>query len=100
MNIKLSFIIFLCFIFSLTKAQNESFESIKETDLRAHLEFMSSDLLQGRDFGTPIPGLDIAAEYLKSQCLRIGLNPVNAGKYVQIAEFEKIKTIEDSTYIQ
>jgi hypothetical protein len=46
-------------------AQNPALKMIDTADLKRHLSFISSDSLQGRAFGTPIPGLDIAADYLK-----------------------------------
>ncbi len=54
-------------------AQKNAIESISESDLKAHLEFIASDYMQGRDFGTTIPGLEITADYLRSQCIRLGL---------------------------
>lgn len=47
--------------------------------LRAHVEFLASDTLQGRK--TPSPGLDVAAEYIAAQFRRVGLQPGNVGSY-------------------
>jgi len=58
-----------------TVAQKKALESITENDLKAHLEFIASDYMQGRNFGTEIPGLEITADYLKSQCKKMGLKP-------------------------
>lgn len=52
-------------------------------DLRAHVEFLSSDLLRGRN--TPSPGLDIAAEYIAAQFRRAALEPQPDGTYFQTA---------------
>jgi hypothetical protein len=54
-------------------AQNPVLKMIDTTDLKRHLSFLSSDSLQGRAFGTPIPGLDITAGYLKTNAEKIGL---------------------------
>lgn len=60
-------------------SQKKELKTITENELKAHLEFIASDLMQGRDFATPIPGLEIAAAYLKSQCLDMGLTPAAPG---------------------
>ena len=52
-------------------------------DLRAHVEFLSSDLLQGR--ATPSNGLEVAAEYIAAQFRRARLDPQPDGTYFQIA---------------
>jgi hypothetical protein len=54
-------------------AQNPALKMIDTADLKRHLSFISSDSLQGRAFGTPIPGLDIAAGYLKTNIEKMGL---------------------------
>ena len=54
-------------------AQNPALTMIDTDDLKRHLSFISSDSLQGRAFGTPVPGLDIAAEYLKANIKKMGL---------------------------
>jgi len=60
---------------------------IREASLRAHVKFLSSDLLGGRN--TPSPGLDIAADYIASQFEQIGLEaPVN-GTYFQETTYER-----------
>lgn len=60
-------------------SQKKELKTITENELKAHLEFIASDFMQGRDFGTPIPGLEIAASYLKSHCLDMGLTPAAPG---------------------
>jgi hypothetical protein len=50
--------------------------------VRAHVDFLASDLLQGREAGTP--GFDIAAEYVASQFRQLGLVPAgDNGTYFQ-----------------
>lgn len=46
---------------------------IKADRLRAHLEFIASDLLEGRD--TPSRGLDLAAAYMAAQLKLWGVQP-------------------------
>jgi hypothetical protein len=54
-------------------AQNPALKMIDAADLKRHLNFISSDSLQGRGFGTPVQGLDLAADYLKNNASEIGL---------------------------
>ncbi|MCE9559041.1 MAG: M28 family peptidase [Armatimonadetes bacterium] len=57
-------------------------EAITSTRLRAHLEFVAHDLLEGRD--TPSRGLDIACEYVATQLKLWGVKPGgDAGTYFQ-----------------
>lgn len=88
-NILLS-LLFLLIYFN-TVAQQNALESINENDLKAHLEFIASDYMQGRDFGTQIPGLEITADYLKTQLIKTGLNTVNES-YFQKVEMVRVKS--------
>jgi Zn-dependent M28 family amino/carboxypeptidase len=58
-----------------------------EADLRAHVSFLASDLLQGRD--TPSPGLDAAAAYLATQFERVGLEPHQGAYHLPATYREK-----------
>src|SRR5262245_50963817 len=57
--------------------------AVAPADLRAHVEFLASDLLEGRL--TPSPGLNIAGEYIAAQFRRAGLEPQPDGTYFQVA---------------
>jgi hypothetical protein len=60
----------------------------RPADLRAHVEFLASDILQGRD--TPSAGLDIAAQYIAVQFHRAGLTPgVHGGWFQEKAPGER-----------
>lgn len=63
-------------------------ERIAADDMRGHLAFLSSDLLEGRQ--TPSRGLDIAAEYIAAQFRRAGLEPAGDDGYFQTASREEI----------
>ena len=54
--------------------------TITGRELRAHLGFLSHDLLRGRAPGTP--GGDLAAHYIAAQFEEMGLDPVD-GSYFQ-----------------
>jgi len=57
---------------------------ISETDIKAHLEFLASDALRGRDTGSE--GLEAAAVYIASHFRRHGIQEVN-GSYFQGVPF-------------
>ena len=84
------------FICATTFAQKRALESITENELKAHLEFIASDLMQGRDFGTTIPGLQITAGYLKSQSLKMGLKPGISG-YAQTVNMISVQNDNENT---
>jgi hypothetical protein len=48
-------------------------ETITPGDMRARIGFLASDALRGRD--TPSPGLEVAAAYIASEFMRMGLEP-------------------------
>lgn len=57
-------------------------DRITETQLRAYLRFVASDLLEGRD--TPSRGQDVAAAFLASHLERLGFTPAgDDGTYLQ-----------------
>ena len=58
-------------------------EAISADEMRGHLAFLSSDLLEGRK--TPSRGLDIAAEYIAAQFRGAGLEPAGDDGYFQTA---------------
>jgi hypothetical protein len=47
--------------------------TITPGDFRARIGFLASDALRGRD--TPSPGLEVAAQYIASEFMRLGLEP-------------------------
>ena len=57
------------------QAQKRGLESINQNDLKAHMKFLASDELEGRETGEP--GLYVAARYLASQAEKEGLKAVN-----------------------
>lgn len=56
--------------------------------LKAHVSFLASDALEGRD--TPSRGLDAAAEFIASQFRRLGLKPGAGPGYFQIASMDNV----------
>jgi hypothetical protein len=73
---------------SLTSEEKLLTESITAAELRAHVSFLASDALEGRD--TPSKGLDVAAEYIASEFRRAGLEPAGDDGYFQTAPYATI----------
>jgi len=57
------------------QAQKRGEGSINQKDLEAHMKFLASDELEGRDTGEP--GLYVAARYLACQAEKVGLVPAD-----------------------
>lgn len=74
---------------ALTPAESLLLDPIRADLLRAHVSFLASDALAGRD--TPSAGLDAAAEYIASQFRRLGLKPAADGSYFQVARMEAVR---------
>ncbi|MBN2772782.1 MAG: M20/M25/M40 family metallo-hydrolase [Prolixibacteraceae bacterium] len=99
MKFKIYLSLLLIFAVLSSVAQKNAIESITENDLKAHLEFIASDYLQGRDFNTEIPGLEITAEYLKAHCRKMGLKP-GADDFFQPVEMISVKPDMENTVFQ
>jgi Peptidase family M28/PA domain len=79
-----------------TKAAESSLHADAQK-IRAHVEFLSSDLLEGR--GTGQRGGDIAAEYLATQFALYGLRPAgDQGTYFQEVQMMEVKTLEETSF--
>lgn len=65
--------------------------AVSETSVRAHLEFLAGDALNGRQSGTRDE--QIAAEYVGAQFRRFGLTPPEGshGRYVQVIPFTRTR---------
>lgn len=74
---------------ALTPAESRLLEPITADLLRAHVSFLASDALEGRD--TPSRGLDAAAEYIASQFRRLGLKPAAGASYFQTAAMDAVR---------
>jgi Zn-dependent M28 family amino/carboxypeptidase len=73
-----------------------SMRGIEAERIRAHVRFLSDDLLEGR--GTGSRGGDIAAKYIATQFALDGLKPAgDGGGYLQKVEFTGVHTLPVTT---
>ena len=80
----------------LPPAAEQAMAAVNPENIRAHVKFLASDLLEGR--GTGQRGGDIAAEYIATQFALYGLKPAGEnGTYMQKVPLEGIATQEDSS---
>lgn len=76
---RLTFVLVACALLARTPAAlaqtdvDKASQSVTADVIRAHIEFLASDALEGRGSGTR--GGDIAARYIAAQYLRLGLQP-------------------------
>ncbi|NYE62421.1 Zn-dependent M28 family amino/carboxypeptidase [Duganella sp. 1224] len=63
---------------------------VQEAPLRAHLQFLASDLLEGR--GTGQRGGDLTVAYLETQAMALGLKPGNGNSFRQPVLIAGVKT--------
>jgi Zn-dependent M28 family amino/carboxypeptidase len=74
----------------------EAAQSIDGEKIRAHVRFLSSDLLEGR--GPGLRGSELAAEYIATQFQLSGLQPAgDKGTYFQKVSLMAVHTVEDQT---
>ena len=74
----------------------ESTDEITERSVRAHLEFLASDAMNGRGSGTRDEW--IAAEYIGAQLRLWGLEPLgDGGGYVTLVEIERAQLASPPT---
>ena len=80
------------------QAQSPTSAQVTAANMRAHVAFLASDLLQGRDTGEP--GYDIAANYVASQFAQLGLKPAGAnGTYFQPVPLIAARPRDEGRYV-
>src|SRR5580698_8554494 len=83
-------------ITGLPPAARSAASSIDAEKIRAHVRFLSLDLLEGRGPGTR--GAELAAEYIATQFAVAGLKPAGEnGTYFQSVPLYAVHTVEDKT---
>jgi Zn-dependent M28 family amino/carboxypeptidase len=82
---------------SIPPAVKSAEASIDPEKIRAHVKFLSDDLLEGR--GPGLRGDEIAAQYIATQFALYGLKPGgDDGTFLQQVNFVGTKTIGDKTH--
>ena len=77
---------------------DELLQHITADGLRAHMAFLSDDLLEGRGTGTR--GYQLAANYVRAQFEEMGLKPAGTnGSYFQNVRFRKIELLRDKSSV-
>jgi len=67
-------------------------------NVRAHIAFLASDLLEGRETGSP--GYDIAANYVASQFAQLGLKPAGRdGTYFQPVPLTAVRPLDEGRFV-
>ena len=80
-----------------TRPRTRRYRSNRREKIRAHVKFLSSDLLEGR--GTGQRGGDIAAEYIATQFALYGLKPAgDDGTYFQNVPMVGVKTLPETSF--
>ena len=83
----------------LVSAQKKGLGYINENDLRAYMDFFASDEMKGRDTGSPEN--EIAALFLKSNIMRLGLKPVpETGSYFQEVPLISSEILKGETFLE
>jgi hypothetical protein len=80
-----------CLLTVQLAAQKRGMKSIREQDLKMHMDFLASDELEGRATGAP--GLNVAARYLAVQAEHAGLQPAVTGD-----GYFQYYTLQERTY--
>jgi Zn-dependent M28 family amino/carboxypeptidase len=73
-------------------------QRIRPEGLRAHMNFLADDLLEGRGTGTR--GYALAAKYIQSQFEEMGLRPAGTdGTYFQNVPFRRIELVPEQSSV-
>lgn len=81
-----------------TDPSDAAMESIRPEAIRAHMNFLADDLLEGR--GTATRGHEITARYMASEFESMGLTPAgDAGTYLQNVPLRSVRPDEPNTTI-
>ncbi|HYM60915.1 MAG TPA: M28 family metallopeptidase [Thermoanaerobaculia bacterium] len=68
-------------------------QRIRPEAIAAHIHFLASDLLDGRETGTH--GFDVAAQYVAAQFAALGLEPMgDRGGWLQVIDFRRCELID------
>ena len=99
-------VVVLCCLLSLAglagganNPEDVAVQTIRPEGIRAHVEFLADDLLEGRGTGTR--GYDLAAKYVAAQFEAMGLEPAGVnGTYFQPIRFRSMVTVPEESSIK
>ena len=95
---RIKFFFPLFFIFYQTEAQKiKKADKLLLANLRTHIEYLSSDMLEGRRTGTN--GEKLAMNYISTQFREIGLQAKGKDGFFQSFDVHEGKLINDSTFL-
>ena len=94
---RLAAFLFTSAIASVSSAATDE-PSIRADSIRAHLEFLADDLLEGREAGAR--GYDLAAAYVASQYKQIGLQPAGTNGFFQPVPLRKSVVVPKSVTLK
>ncbi|MDU0112450.1 M28 family metallopeptidase [Psychrosphaera aquimarina] len=72
--------------------------SVEKARIKAHLEFLADDQLEGRDTGSQ--GYEIAANYVAAEFKKMGLVPAGEDGYMQRVPFRRAYLDQNSTVVK
>jgi hypothetical protein len=85
-------------IAAISPASEAADAEIRAESIRAHLEFLADDLLEGREAGTR--GYDIAAGYVASAYKQVGLQAAGTNGYFQPVPLRKSMLVPNSVTLK
>jgi Zn-dependent M28 family amino/carboxypeptidase len=88
----------ICFATASISFAAQEDAAIRAESIRAHLEFLADDLLEGREAGTR--GYDRAAAYVSSAYKQIGLQPAGKNGYFQPVPLRKSLLVPKSVTLK
>jgi Zn-dependent M28 family amino/carboxypeptidase len=86
-----------CLLLSAAVVLSAQAPPVEEHRLRAHLAYLSDDLLEGR--GTGQRGGDLTVKYLETQLQSFGLRPVAEGTFLQKIRLLGVQTLKARTHL-
>jgi Zn-dependent M28 family amino/carboxypeptidase len=100
-KVRLGMLLVLCATYFGCAAKNESdyppqlmLDRVTAAGIRAHMEFLADDLLEGRGTGTR--GYELAANYVRAQFEQMGLEPAGEnGTYLQKVRFRQLTAVPE-----
>jgi hypothetical protein len=96
MNKTIAILLLILFQLAASKPNSDeqrALDAIQQMRLQSHVDFLASDLLEGRGTGTR--GYDLAALYVASQFELLGLKPANQNSYYQMIPFRKADLVPE-----